>query len=135
MCDIFRFKYFSLGGIFVNIKDLTSNCLSKIGAFKDYPFGPDILVIKVGSKMFALISERGGKLNISLKCDPLLAEALRQQYSSITPGYHLNKKHWNTVEVNDSIPKEKLNWMINHSYDLVFKSLTKSEKQSIISSQ
>jgi len=103
-------------------KDIIHYSLSKKGAFEDYPFGSDVLVIKVGSKIFALISERGGKLNISLKCDPFLADTLRQQYPSVTPGYHLNKKHWNTIEVNDSIPIDELYWMIDHSYDLVFKS-------------
>ncbi|MDO7785860.1 MmcQ/YjbR family DNA-binding protein [Desulforamulus aquiferis] len=112
---------------------LVQYCLSKKGSFEDYPFGFDVLVIKVGSKMFALISERGDKLNISLKCDPFLVDVLRQQYPAVTPGYHLNKRHWNTVEVGDSIPEEKIIWMIDHSYDLVFKSLTKSEKQLITS--
>lgn len=112
---------------------LTNYCLSKKGAFEDYPFGPDVLVIKLGSKIFALISERGGNLSISLKCDPFLADTLRQQYPSVTPGYHLNKRHWNTIKVNNSIPRDEIYWMIDHSYDLVFKSLTKSEKQKIIS--
>lgn len=115
----------------MNRQILINNCLSKTGAYEDYPFGPEVLVIKVGTKMFALISERGGKLNISLKCDPFLAETLRKQYAAVTPGYHLNKKHWNTIVVNDSIPDEEITWMIQHSYDLVFKSLSKAEKQLI----
>lgn len=115
----------------MNKQALIKYCLTKMGAFEDYPFGPEVLVIKVRTKMFALISQREGKLNISLKCDPLLAEALRQQYPGITPGYHLNKRLWNTIEVNSSIPEEKITWMINHSYDLVFQSLTKSEKQIV----
>ncbi|MCX7920630.1 MAG: MmcQ/YjbR family DNA-binding protein [Clostridia bacterium] len=112
-------------------KILTSYCLSKKGATEDYPFGPDVLVIKVSSKMFALISMKANKLNISLKCDPFLADNLRQQYASVTPGYHLNKKHWNTIVVDGSISEQELYWMIDHSYELVLNSLTKIEREAI----
>lgn len=112
-------------------KELTNYCLSKKGAYEDFPFGPDVLVIKVSSKMFALISGRGNKLNISLKCDPFLAEDLRTKYSSVTPGYHLSKKHWNTVLIDGTIPEQELHWMIDHSYELVLKSLTKTEREAV----
>lgn len=108
---------------------LINYCLSKKGASEDFPFGPDVLCIKVASKMFALISLRGNKLNISLKCDPILAEDLRQQYKALTQGYHLNKKHWNTLSVDGSIPDQEIFWMIDHSYNLVLKGLTKSEQE------
>ena len=116
----------------MNKKLLVSHCLTKKGSYEDYPFGPEFLVMKVGSKMFALISERDDKLNISLKCEPFLAEIMRRQYAAVTPGYHLNKKHWNTVVVDNSIPREELYSMIDHSYHLVFNKLTKAEKQVII---
>ena len=107
-------------------------CISKTGALEDFPFGPEVLVIKVASKMFALISDRGGRVNLSLKCDPFVAEDLRQRYSSITPGYHLSKKHWNTIVLDGSVPDSEIIWMIDHSYDLVFRSLTKAEKEQIL---
>ncbi len=106
-------------------------CLSKKGAVEDLPFGPGVLVIKVADKMFALISGRLGKINLSLKCDPLLAEDLRQLHKSITAGYHLNKKHWNTIIVDGSIPESDLLWMIDHSYELVYKSLSKVERDNL----
>lgn len=111
---------------------LTSYCLSKKGSIAEYPFGPDVLVIKVASKMFALISERNHQLNISLKCDPVIAENLRQQYAAVTPGYHLNKSHWNTIIMDGSITEQELGQMIDHSYELVFKALKKSEKEAIL---
>ncbi|AIQ11334.1 MmcQ/YjbR family DNA-binding protein [Paenibacillus durus] len=111
-------------------KTLASYCLSKKGAIEEYPFGDGVLVIKVASKMFALLSERNNQLNISLKCDPIIAESLRQQYSSITPGYHLNKTHWNTIIMDGSISESELFKMIDHSYELVFKGLKKSEKET-----
>lgn len=103
-------------------------CLSLTGAYADYPFGPDALVVKVGSKMFAIISENSNPLNISLKCDPLIARDLRDQYPAVSPGYHLNKQHWNTVVVDGTIPDSEIKWMIEHSYALVVKGLTKAEK-------
>lgn len=116
----------------MDIKALSSYCLSKKSSLEDYPFGNDVLVIKVASKMFALIAYHNNQLTISLKCDPFIAENLRQQYSSVTPGYHLNKNHWNTVLIDGTIPELELFTMIDHSYELVFKGLKKSEKDAII---
>jgi predicted DNA-binding protein (MmcQ/YjbR family) len=104
-------------------KDLFSYCLTKPGAIEDYPFGPDVIVIKIASKMFALLSRRNGQDNLSLKCNPDYSEILRQQYPSITPGYHLNKRHWNTLILDGSIPEREIRDLIDHSYDLVYKSL------------
>lgn len=106
---------------------LTDYCLAKQGAVKSFPFGPEPLVVKVGSRMFALITDG----SISLKCDPVIAANLREQYAAVTPGYHLNKQHWNTIQLDGSIPDEELQDMINHSYDLVFKGLTKDERKRI----
>lgn len=116
----------------MNIKKLKDFCLSKKGAFEDYPFGEDVLVIKVESKMFALISERNNNINISLKCDPFLIHSLRKQYSSVIPGYHLNKNHWNTVIIDGSVPDDEIFWMINHSYEMVIKSLSKAKQKLIL---
>lgn len=116
----------------MDFQTISSYCLLKKGAIQDYPFGNDVLVIKVASKMFALISEQKNQLTISLKCDPVLAENLRQQYPCITPGYHLNKSHWNTIVVDGSLSKSELSKMIDHSYDLVFKGLKKLDKESIM---
>lgn len=113
----------------MDIKTLKDYCISKKGAYEDFPFGPDVLVIKVQSKMFALISQRNNKVNVSLKCDPILAKDFRQQYESITPGYHLNKQHWNTIALDGTVPDSELLWMIDHSYELVVKNLSKSEKE------
>ncbi|MHA0856087.1 MmcQ/YjbR family DNA-binding protein [Paenibacillus sp. CMAA1364] len=116
----------------MDINTLTHYCLSRKGTFEEYPFGQEVIVIKVSSKMFALISERDHQIHISLKCDPFIAENLRQQYASITPGYHLNKSHWNTIVVDGSVPETALFGMIDLSYDLVFKGLKKSEKEAIL---
>jgi predicted DNA-binding protein (MmcQ/YjbR family) len=113
----------------MDIKSLTEYCLSKRGAEEDFPFGPDVLVIKVSGKMFALFSQRDNTLNLSLKCDPFLAEDFRQRYTAVTAGYHLSKKNWNTIEVDGSVPLEELYWMIDHSYELVLKGLPKSVRE------
>jgi predicted DNA-binding protein (MmcQ/YjbR family) len=116
----------------MNLKALTEYCLSKPGAREDYPFGPDPLVMKVGSKMFALMSVwDDGREQISLKCDPILAESLREQHKSVIPGYHLNKTHWNTVFLDGTIPDEDILSMVDHSYELVIKSLKKAEREAI----
>ncbi len=99
-------------------KSLKEFCLSKNGAYEDYPFDEKTLVIKVNKKMFALFSS-DENLKISLKCEPMLALALRDKYNGITAGYHLNKKHWNTVAVDEQIPEDEIIFMINHSYELV----------------
>lgn len=116
-------------GTNLNSKDLYLYCLTKPWAVEDYPFGPEVIVIKVASKMFALISRREGKENLSLKCDPDYSEVLRRQYPSITPGYHLNKRHWNTLVLDGSIPVNEIKSLIDHSYELVYKSLPRSKRK------
>ena len=85
----------------------------------DYPFGEDVAVYKVKDKMFALIAEKSKPVRISLKCDPLLAETLREKYVTVMPGYHLNKKHWNTIVLSGELPWEEVQGFIRLSYDLV----------------
>ena len=87
----------------------------------DYPFGEDVAVYKVKGKMFALIPEKGDPVRISLKCDPNLAETLRAKYESVMPGYHLNKKHWNTIVLSGQLTWQEIQDLIRHSYDLVAK--------------
>lgn len=112
-------------------EDLAQYCLQHRGAKEDYPFGPEPLVIKVEGKMFALIGEDGGTASISLKCEPHMAELLRMQYDAVKPGYHLNKKHWNTVKADGTVPAAELEAMIDQSYDLVAKSLTKAQRAKL----
>jgi len=112
--------------------DFRNYCLSKKGVTEAFPFDEETLVLKVGSKMFALTNINSQEFSINLKCEPLLAQALRQEYSSITPGYHMNKQHWNTIRIDGSIDESKIKFMIDLSYDLVFKRLTKIEKASIL---
>lgn len=99
------------------------------GATDDYPFGPSPLVMKIGGKMFALFGGEGYEATVSLKCDPIIAENLRQQHAGIRPGYHLNKKHWNTVDLDGSLSIEEVCDMIEHSYRLVLKSLPKRQRE------
>ncbi len=87
----------------------------------DYPFGEEVAVYKINDKMFALISEEKEPLQISLKCDPDLSKILREKYETVMPGYHLNKKHWNTVLLSGQLPWEEVQGLIRHSYELVTK--------------
>ena len=103
-------------------------CLSKPDATEGTPFGPDVLVFKVSGKIFALASLDEVPATANLKCDPDLALELRDRYEQVTPGYHMNKKHWNTVEIESGIPDVELRKMIDHSYELVVTSLPKSKR-------
>lgn len=87
----------------------------------DYPFGEEVAVYKVEDKMFALVPEKSSPVSISLKCDPQLAVLLREKYESVMPGYHLNKKHWNTIVLSGQLPWEEIQGLIRHSYQLVAK--------------
>lgn len=93
--------------------------LSMPNAVLEYPFGEDVAVYKVEGKMFALIPEKKTPVSISLKCDPQLAEVLREKYETVMPGYHLNKKHWNTIVLSGQLPWEEVQGLIRHSYELV----------------
>ncbi|MGH3239914.1 MAG: MmcQ/YjbR family DNA-binding protein [Spirillospora sp.] len=111
-------------------------CLAKAGAVEDYPFGDDVAVFKVAGRMFALVplgsSEDSPQGSVSLKCDPDLAVDLRGRYAAITAGYHLNKRHWNTVVLDGSVPEEELLELIDHSYELVVASLTKAQRAELL---
>jgi predicted DNA-binding protein (MmcQ/YjbR family) len=102
----------------MNIETIREYCISKKGATEGFPFGEDTLVFKAGGKIFALANLEGD-LSINLKCDPDYAIELREKYHAVTPGYHMNKKHWNTIIVDGSIPDHKILSWIDHSYDIV----------------
>ena len=102
-------------------KTVEEYVLSMPNARLDYPFGEGVAVYKVKDKMFALISENTSPLRISLKCDPQLAVILREKYETVLEGYHLNKKHWNTVILSGQLPWEEVQGLIRHSYELVAK--------------
>jgi predicted DNA-binding protein (MmcQ/YjbR family) len=107
----------------VNIESFRVYCLNKAGVTEEFPFDASTLVFKVGGKMFALTSVESFD-SINLKCDPEEAIELREKYDAIIPGYHMNKKHWNTVLMDDSVPEKLILKMIDNSYALVFGSLT-----------
>lgn len=94
-------------------------CLSKANVAEGTPFGPGVLVFKVGGKIFALASLDDVPPRVNLKCDPERALDLRDRYEEVRPGYHMNKKHWNTIELGGRVPDAELRGMIDHSYDLV----------------
>jgi predicted DNA-binding protein (MmcQ/YjbR family) len=100
-------------------KEVEEYLLSMPSAQLDYPFGEGVAVYKVNDKMFALIQEKSEPLRLSLKCDPVLAETLRGRYETVMPGYHLNKKHWNTVLLTGQLSWPQIQDLINHSYNLV----------------
>jgi predicted DNA-binding protein (MmcQ/YjbR family) len=102
----------------MNIESIRDYCISKKGATESFPFGDDTLVFKVNGKIFALVNLEG-ELSINLKCDPAFALELRERYASVTGAYHMNKKHWNTINLDGTIPdKEVFSW-VDHSYDLI----------------
>ena len=107
-------------------------CLSKPGATEDTPFGKDVLVFKVGGKVFALAPLDEVPAAANLKCDPDLALELRDRYEQVRPGYHMNKKHWNTVEIDSGIPDAELRKMIDHSYELVLRTLPKVKREKLL---
>jgi predicted DNA-binding protein (MmcQ/YjbR family) len=102
----------------MNIEILREYCVSKKNVTESLPFGDDTLVFKVAGKIFALANLEGD-LTINLKCDPIMAIELRERYSSVIPGYHMNKKHWNTVLADGTIPDKEIFEWIDHSYNLV----------------
>ena len=114
-----------------SLKALTEYCLAKPGTTASYPFGEGALVFKVLDKMFALISEDAAPLRMNLKCDPEDAQALRAQYEAITPGYHMNKKHWNSLNMDDSLPDTLVHELIDHSYDLVVSKMSAAKQKKL----
>ena len=114
----------------MNIESYRAYCLSHKGVTEEFPFGEDTLVYKVMGKMFALTDIELFQ-SINLKVDPEQGAELREQYSAVQPGYHMNKKHWITVQMDGSIPDKLLKQWIDHSYDLVVAGLTKTAKRAL----
>lgn len=119
----------------MNLEIFYEYCLSKKGVTEHFPFDEDTLVFKVGGKMFALSSLLQWEKNepsVNLKCDPERAQELRAEYEEIKPGFHMSKVHWNTIALNGNLPTSFIKELIDHSYELVFKSLTKKIQNEII---
>jgi len=114
----------------VDIESFRTYCLSKKASSEGFPFGPDVLIFKVGKKMFASLSmEPPPRCN--LKCDPERALDLRAQYPAITGGYHQNKKHWNSMALDQDLSVKLVKELIDHSYDLVVSNMTKAQRESL----
>ncbi|MBF4487962.1 MmcQ/YjbR family DNA-binding protein [Flavobacterium sp. CSZ] len=119
----------------MNLETFYEYCLSKKGVSEHFPFDEDTLVFKVGGKMFTLSSLSQWEKNepsVNLKCDPERAQELRAEYDEIKPGFHMSKVHWNTIALNGNLSNTLVKELIDHSYELVFKSLTKKIQNEII---
>ena len=114
----------------MNIEELRTYCLSKKGVTEDLPFGPDTLVFKVMDKMF-LLTGMGRPLEFNVKCDPEKAVELRDKYPCVRPGYHMNKKYWNTVTIDGSVSNKQLQDWITHSYEQVVAGLPKIKQHEL----
>jgi len=106
----------------MNAEDIREYCIALPEVTEEFPFDDETLVFKVGGKIFMLLPLEG-ELSLNLKCDPDVALQLREQYAAVRPGYHMNKKHWNTVDIDGTIPEQEIYRMIDHSYQLVRKKL------------
>lgn len=113
--------------------ELRAYCMKLTGTVEEFPFGPEAAVYKVMNKMFALIPVDASPHSISLKCDPQKALMLRDNYEAITGGYHLNKRHWNTISIDGEVPDGLIYEMIEDSYDLVVAKLTKKQRDELAS--
>ena len=113
----------------MDIEKFRNYCLSKQEATESFPFDADTLVFKVAGKMFALVSISEKPMTVNLKMDPEIISEWRDRYSEITPGFHMNKQHWNSVIFNGSIPLAELKWLIDHSYSEVVKKLPKKVRE------
>jgi predicted DNA-binding protein (MmcQ/YjbR family) len=115
----------------LNAGALRERCLSHKGASETFPFGPEVSVFKVSGKMFALSRLDRVPLAVSLKCEPELAEQLRETHAAVLPGYHLNKRHWNTVIIDGSLTDQLIKDMIEDSYDLVVSGLSRARQKAL----
>jgi predicted DNA-binding protein (MmcQ/YjbR family) len=115
----------------MKLETLRAYMSTKKGAYEDFPFGPQAMVFKVMGKMFALVGLDDAPLRLNLKCDPELALHLREVYEAVLPGYHMNKRHWNTIILNGTISYEEVCSLIDDSYHLVVKTLKKVDRQKL----
>ncbi|MGZ4623977.1 MAG: MmcQ/YjbR family DNA-binding protein [Blastococcus sp.] len=116
----------------MNRDDVLDVCAGLPGAAEDYPFGDGVAVFKVGGRMFVLVPLEGEPASVNLKCEPDLAVELRARHAGVRPGYHQNKRHWNTVELDGSVDDGELGWMIEHSYELVVAGLPKAVREGLV---
>jgi predicted DNA-binding protein (MmcQ/YjbR family) len=110
---------------------LRDHCLAFPGSAETFPFGPETSVFKVSGKVFAISRLNEDPLRVSVKCEPLLAEQLREAHAAVIPGYHLNKRHWNTVIIDGSLSERMIKDMIEDSYDLIVSKLSKSRRRAL----
>lgn len=115
----------------MNIEAIREYCLKKKGVTEDFPFDNEVLAFKVLGKVFLLARLTVTPMTVNMKCEPSKAIELRERYPAVTEGYHMNKKHWNTVTLDNSVPKKEFLSWIDHSYDEVAKGLKKSERESL----
>lgn len=116
----------------MRFSDVRDYCLELLGTEEDFPFGPDIYVYKVKGKIFAILFADKNEERLNLKCDPDQALALRDIFPAITPGYHMNKKHWNTVRLNHTVPEQEIKRQIDQSRLLIIHSLAKAHRQTLL---
>lgn len=115
----------------MNVEEIRDFCIAKKGVEESFPFDNETLVFKVGGKMFLLMGINANPLQFNVKCDPQKAVDLREKYSFVVPGYHMNKTHWNTIICSNKTSKKLLLEWIDDSYHLVIQSLTKKQRESI----
>ncbi|MGH3664607.1 MAG: MmcQ/YjbR family DNA-binding protein [Egibacteraceae bacterium] len=115
----------------MDLDELRAHCVAKPAVTEEYPFGPGAAVFKVAGKMFAIAEVDAAPFQFSVKCEPDLAVALRQSYAAVQPGYHLNKRHWNTVVCDGSIPDATLGDFLDDSYDLVVDGLPRRLRDAL----
>ena len=115
----------------VSPDELRTHCLSFLGTQETFPFGPETSVFKVAGKIFALSRLAERPLRVSLKCEPALAEELRRSHAAVIPGYHLNKRHWNTVTIDGSLTGSMIADMVEDSYDLVVSKLPRARQRAL----
>ena len=114
----------------MNVEELRNYCISKPGTTEGFPFGENVLVLKVMNKMFALFDIEEFEY-VNLKCDPEIAVELREQHSCVRPGYHMSKKHWNSVYADGTVSDQQIYEWVDHSYDLVVSGLPKKDKAKL----
>lgn len=111
-------------------KNLYAALNAKPNATAEQPFGPEVVVYKIGGKVFAMVSTEG-EVRITLKIDPVLSETMREKYAAIAPGYHTNKRHWVTIKQDKDLPDAEIRGLIDHAYELVFSKLTKAARAAL----
>lgn len=115
----------------MELERLRAHCLARPGTSEDRPFGPDALVMKVRGKIFAIVADQVQPARVSMKCEPAVAEALRDAHDAVAPGYHLNKRHWNTVTLDGTVTDEDVLGWIDDSYDLVVDGLPRAVRAAL----